>query len=659
MAAYTGKNGNYKTQGNSFAKGGEGEIFNLVGKSDAVAKIYPLGKRTTERERKLLSMVAIQPGINQYSWPSDVLYENGSFVGYVMPKISGIELRNIYGPNKRKGKPWSLYVNIAKNLTAAIYHVHLMNQVIGDLNPNNILIDQQSAMVTLIDTDSYHITDPAGNVHRCGVGMPEYIAPELQGKHFPSADLPTFEKETDSFSLAVLIFALLMNGAHPFSCRIISGSLSQFSQDDNIKNGVCPYLSGNSKIDIPLYVPSIDCLPKELTELFRRAFVDGQKNAKLRPTAEEYYIALENLGRNIKRGTNPEHYYYSNASKCPWCEVTKKMGGRISVNCDSTVTVPTVSQKPSVPYVFGMSQTDAESAIKSAGLKVGTITNQNHNNVPFGKVFEQSPAGGSSATIGTPVNLQVSSGTTGSAPSQLVVPNVCGMTLADAESRIRSAGFQVGVIDNRNHSLKAGRVFSQSPAHGAAAVSGTYVDLQVSKGRGTVPKWLVASIVLLVFIILLVVLGQKSCITESESSVVAGQVISATEMVLETTDRIWDSAEQYHVAVEQFKAAAAQYLVNQNYTNDKRAVTANELVQTADKRYQATATQYPTDIKKYQNVIKQYKASKRTQSANKQYLEAVGQVEATTGWVQTAEEKYKAAAAEYQVVMKQISGVAK
>ena len=317
----------YRIAYNSFAKGGEGEIYDLVDNSSIVAKIFHLGKRTSIKEQKILSMVAIQPGVNQYSWPCDVLYENGIFVGYIMPKISGINLRDIYGPHKRKGKSLSNFANIAKNLTAAVYHVHLMNQVIGDLSPQNILIDQQSGLVSLTDTDSYHITDSAGNVHRCGVGMPEYIAPELQGINFPSASLPTFTKETDSFSLAVLIFALLMNGAHPFSCRIISGSLSQFSQNDNIKNGICPYLSNNPQIGIPIYAPSIKCLPVELQALFKRAFVDGRIIAKIRPTPEEYYFALENLERNIKRcENNHEHLYYNQAPECPWCEVEKRWG---------------------------------------------------------------------------------------------------------------------------------------------------------------------------------------------------------------------------------------------------------------------------------------------------------------------------------------------
>ncbi len=330
MAEYSGISGNsYRLQSTPFAGGGEGDIYNIEGAVGLVAKIYKADKRTTERERKLSVMVSIKPSVmEQYAWPLDVLYENGQFVGYVMPKISGKEkLRNIYVYDKRKGKPWSLYIAIAKNLAAAVHNVHEIHQVIGDLNPENILVNPNDGMVTLVDTDSYHIAD-SSRTYRCGVGMPEFIAPELQGIHFPSAPLPTFTPETDRFALAVLIFALLMNGAHPFSCKVISGSSSKFQPIDNMQNGKCAFFqdSRSSNMDIPRYAPDLESLPENLQQLFRRAFVSGHGNPSLRPSAEEWYNVLEQLEANLKTCyDNAQHIYYYGAKSCPWCEVDKKM----------------------------------------------------------------------------------------------------------------------------------------------------------------------------------------------------------------------------------------------------------------------------------------------------------------------------------------------
>ena len=126
------------------------------------------------------------------------------------------------------------------------------------LTKKNIGVDPQSARVTLVDTDSYHITDSASSrVYRCEVGLPEYLPREIQekmknGQTLATASLPTFSKYSDLFALAVHIFALLMNGCHPFACarnnKTNIGPLSQSQPSvvvpqpiDNIVNGFFPF----------------------------------------------------------------------------------------------------------------------------------------------------------------------------------------------------------------------------------------------------------------------------------------------------------------------------------------------------------------------------------------------------------------------------------
>ena len=105
--------------------------------------------------------------------------------------------------------------------------------MIGDLNDKNVLVDMETAQVTLIDNDSFHIASNSGT-HRCNVGMGEYIAPEIQGINFRKAPLPTFTTSTDNFSLAILVFKHLMNGLHPFS----SATIDDISIEDNKKKVV-------------------------------------------------------------------------------------------------------------------------------------------------------------------------------------------------------------------------------------------------------------------------------------------------------------------------------------------------------------------------------------------------------------------------------------
>jgi len=63
------------------------------------------------------------------------------------------------------------------------------------------------------------------------------------------------------------------------------------------------------------------------------------------------------------------------------------------------------------------------------------------------------------------------------------VPDVVGMSQADAESAITSAGFVVGTVTySYNGTVPAGAVISQSPAGGTPAVGGTSVNLVISAG---------------------------------------------------------------------------------------------------------------------------------------------------------------------------------
>jgi len=69
---------------------------------------------------------------------------------------------------------------------------------------------------------------------------------------------------------------------------------------------------------------------------------------------------------------------------------------------------PTVA----VPNVVGQTQTAATSAITSAGLTVGAVTQQSSTTVASGNVISESPAAGTSVASASAVNLVVSSGAT-------------------------------------------------------------------------------------------------------------------------------------------------------------------------------------------------------------------------------------------------------
>jgi len=315
MKTFSGLTGyTYETVDKPVSKAGDGHEYELIGHPDKLAKIYNLHSRNTSLEEKLLAMLKLQSRAAKYClWPIDALYENGKFAGSIRPKFTGMErLRKYYANKNRKNYPWTLYIVIAKNLSLAVHYVHESGQLIGGLSHDNILIDPKTGSVVLTDVEQFHIVDGSGVVHRCVGGIPEYIAPELNGVDFASSPLPTFTMQTDLFSLSVLVFSLLMNGAHPFTSR------------ENLLSGVCAYFPkcSDSSIKISNYSPELDSLPGEFYTLFSRAFVSGYSDPSLRPSAEEYFYALEHLEKSIQNcSENFQHQYYLKAVECPWCKI--------------------------------------------------------------------------------------------------------------------------------------------------------------------------------------------------------------------------------------------------------------------------------------------------------------------------------------------------
>lgn len=327
---YDSNNGKkYILSDDSITSGGEGSIYNIEDMPNLVAKIYHKNNRTTSRENKLLAMLETDSKeLSECAWPRAILYQDNNFCGYVMEKVSGLSsLIDFYVYDNRKNYSWSQYVKVARNIAAAVNNVHDCGHIIGDLNPNNFMLDVNTGRVMLVDTDSYHIRNKSGNIFPCTVVTPEFIPPELQGKAFDENNARNmFNESTDNFALAVIIFRLLMNGVHPFSCIVTTKeSMSNFQPVKNIQNGYCPYFTNsniNGKIDKTRYSPDISILPKDIQKLFERAFIGGQQNKVNRPKADEWFYALNSLSKRLCKCTNNQnHEYFLGLSCCPWCKL--------------------------------------------------------------------------------------------------------------------------------------------------------------------------------------------------------------------------------------------------------------------------------------------------------------------------------------------------
>lgn len=313
-----------------FAQGGEGTVHDVVGHPNLVAKLYHPAGRTAQREAKLKAMLASPPGDaahSQIAWPREILYSTGGkFLGFMMPRVRNFsKIDSLYSHDSRDRYNWSWYIQVAQNLCAAVNSVHKSGHVIGDLNPANICVDPTTSLVTLVDTDSYSVR-AGDSVYPCTVCREEYIPPEIlrildSGSDLKKVNTTTFTVYTDLFALGLHIFALLMNGCHPYSCSAKSEALEQrYNLLSNVRSGYFPFDGKVNGVTVPRYAPPISILPPLLRQVCVRTFADGSRYPKNRVSAAEWYDALQELEDSLVQCPSHKHHqYWSGLTACPWC----------------------------------------------------------------------------------------------------------------------------------------------------------------------------------------------------------------------------------------------------------------------------------------------------------------------------------------------------
>ena len=214
--------------------GGEGNIFS-TDIPNLVAKIYKPGKLDKSKFEKLKLMMTKKIECEGVCFPVALLSNSSNeFVGYLMEKAKGRELQKcLFIPQllKKYFPEWKKKdtVQLCLTILHKFKYLHDRNVILGDINPNNILVVSPTE-VYFVDTDSYQVEG-----FPCPVGTINFTAPEIQRKKFDSF-LRTLGNE--EFAVATLLFMIMLPGKPPYS---LQGGENQI---DNIINGEFAYASG-------------------------------------------------------------------------------------------------------------------------------------------------------------------------------------------------------------------------------------------------------------------------------------------------------------------------------------------------------------------------------------------------------------------------------
>ena len=137
------------------------------------------------------------------------------------------------------------------------------------------------------------------------------------------------------------------------------------------------------------------------------------------------------------------------------------------------INYSTGPKQVAVPAVVGLDYSAALQQLQAAGFAVARTDVESDQ--PAGVVVSQVPAGSSTATKGSTVTLSVSNG-----PQTTPVPDVTGLTTADARTTLTDAGFKV-TVTNQDTDVQTfdGVVISQDPPGNTQQDPNTVITLFV------------------------------------------------------------------------------------------------------------------------------------------------------------------------------------
>ncbi|KQT90878.1 protein kinase [Marmoricola sp. Leaf446] len=124
-----------------------------------------------------------------------------------------------------------------------------------------------------------------------------------------------------------------------------------------------------------------------------------------------------------------------------------------------------------LPDVVGDDKNEAADALRAEGVRV--VLSERGSDEPADRVVEMQPPAGTDVAQDSRVTLFWSDG-----PEQ--VPEVVGLSEADARRRIEAAGFEVSVVTDSTTEAERGTVLQQAPPAGQNASAGSTVTIVVS-----------------------------------------------------------------------------------------------------------------------------------------------------------------------------------
>jgi beta-lactam-binding protein with PASTA domain/predicted Ser/Thr protein kinase len=383
-------------------------------------------------------------------------------------------------------------IEIVVQILRAARFAHRRGVIHRDLKPHNVILDEDGrARVTDFGIARAGASDMTltGSI----MGTAQYLSPEQAQGHTVSAS-------SDLYSVGVILYELL-TGVVPFEGETaVAIAFKQVSAEPYPPSTIRPGL------------------PASLDAIVLRAL--AKDPAQRYASADELIAALEHERQLLPAaapagaGRAPEHAHHAAQPPPPrvgagsmllaqpgtgqyeledgaargdgrpgwqrgllWALAILLLAGVAVL----AAVLLTQSAKPvTVPNVTGLSEQAAGAALRKAELSPLPSLAASAT-VRSGLVLSQTPAAGASAGKGSRVSIVVSEG-----PANVPLMDVTGLTVTDAEAKLRKAHFKTKTKTEASKSVEAGRVIATEPPAETEVQEGRVITLLVSSGPAPV-----------------------------------------------------------------------------------------------------------------------------------------------------------------------------
>lgn len=421
--------------------------------------------------------------VNVYDIGQD-LFEGKKIYYIVMEYVEGETLKDLIDSEGQLSN--HDIIDYSVQIAQALKSAHNSGIIHRDIKPQNILIDKYG-LAKVTDFGIARVSSNATITYTSSIlGTVHYISPEqAKGK--------IVDEKSDLYSLGAVMYEMA-TGKVPFDADNSVGIAVMHIQDK-----AKPAKELNPNLSEHLNYVIMKLLEKEPANRFLNAseLIDSLEN----PQVNDYEKSMDETAKIPIVVPNKEQKKKKAENKDK-----KKEEEAVYVSPTDEETTSTKKDKPiklwpiallalilvgavyyflsrptdtqiEMPTVINLTQEKAVKELEKRGLKANILRTEESDEYDKGKVMKQDPEANTKVDKGTIVNLVISAG------REVAVPDLSGLTVAEAEEALKDVGLLIGRTSTEYDDIVAkDLILKQDPKPDTNIQAGSKVDVVVSAG---------------------------------------------------------------------------------------------------------------------------------------------------------------------------------